>query len=107
MPLVPAPTPGTCNPAKRVQRFAVHPGDAGNVFGRFQSALNLERGHATADQIRQDIDAGEILRTEEIASVPEIDLLAVGDELVGQAARLRAFAPVGGTPSERLAGQAL
>jgi hypothetical protein len=75
--------------------------------GRFQPALDLERGDAGAHEVGQHVEAGEILRAEQVAAVAEVNLPAVGDEIVGQAAGLGAFAAVGGAAAERLAGEAL
>ena len=62
---------------------------------------------AGADQIGQDVEAGEVLRAEQVAAVAEVDFLAVGDEVVGEAAGLGALAAVGGAAAEGFAGQAL
>ena len=93
--------------ADAVKGLAVDACDAGDVFGGFQAALDLERGDAGADEVGEDVETGEVLRTEEVAAVAEIDLLAVGDKVVGKPAGLGAFAAVGGAAAERLAGEAL
>ena len=67
----------------------------------------FERGHADAHQFRQDFQPGQVLRAEQVLPVAERDELAVGDQLVGHAAGLRAFAAIGRTSAQRLARQAL
>ena len=47
------------------------------------------------------------MRAEEVAAVAEGDLDAVGDQIVGEAAGLGAFAAVGGAAAEGFAGEAL
>ena len=90
-----------------VERLPVNARDAGDVFGRFEPALDLERGDAGAHEVGQHVEAGEILRAEQVAAVAERHLFAVGNEIVGQAAGLGAFAAVGGAAAERFAGEAL
>jgi hypothetical protein len=54
--------------------LAVNPRDAGDVFGRLQPALDLERGDAGAHEVGEHVEAGEILRAEQIAAIAEVDL---------------------------------
>ena len=67
----------------------------------------FKRGHAEAHQLRQDFQPGEVLRAEQVLPVAERDEFAVGHQLVGHAAGLRALAAIGRTAAQRLAGQAL
>ena len=90
-----------------IDRVPVDPGDGSDVFRTFQAPLNLERSDAEANEIRQNIEGGEILRTEQVAAMAEVNLLAVGEQFVGHAAGLRAFSAVGGAAAERFAGQTL
>ena len=90
-----------------VDGLAVDAGEVGDVLGALEPALDLERGDAEAHQVGQDVEAGEVLRAEEVAAAAEVDLPAVGDEVVGHAAGLGAFAAVGGAAAERLGGEAL
>jgi hypothetical protein len=90
-----------------IEGLAIDARDAGDVFGGFEAALDFEGGDAGADEIGQDIEAGEVLRAKEVAAVTEINFLAVGDEIVREAASLGAFAAVGGAAAEGFAGEAL
>ena len=49
--------------AKFVQRLPVNARDVGHIFGGFETALDLQRGHSGADQIRQHFQAGQVLRS--------------------------------------------
>ena len=93
--------------ADRIHRLPVNAGAAGHVFGVLEAALDFERRHASPHEIGQHFDAREILRAEEVLAVAELDLVAVGDEIVGQTAGLRALAAVGGAPAQRFAGETL
>ena len=90
-----------------IQGLAVDAGDVGDVFRRFEPAFDFQRGDAGADQLRQHFQPGEILRAEQIFPVAERHRLAVGDQIVGHPAGLRAFAAVGRASAQRFARQAL
>jgi hypothetical protein len=90
-----------------VEGRAVDAGDVGDVLGALEPAFNLERGDAGPDEVGQHVETGKVLRAEQVAAVAEVHGPAVGDKLVGHAARLGAFAAVGGAAAEGLAGEAL
>jgi hypothetical protein len=100
-------TRGGVRPAEAIQRGAVDAGDAGDVLGGLQAALDLERRDAGTDEFGEDLESGEVLGAEEVASVAEIEGLAVGDQFVRKPAGLGALAAVGGASAERFAGEAL
>ena len=81
--------------------------DARNVFRRLEAALDFEGGDAGARQLPQHVEAGEVLRREEVVAPAQLDFVAVGDEFVGHPAGLRALAAIGAASAERLAGEAL
>ena len=81
--------------------------DAGNVLRGLESAFDLERGNAGLDQVRQDIDAGKVLRAEQVLAIAQLDFDAVAEQLVGHTTSLSALAAVGGTTAEDFARQAL
>ena len=83
-----------------VQRLPVDPRDVGHVFGALEPALDLQRRHAGAHEVGEDVEAGKILRTQQVAAVAEVHRPAVGHELVGHAAGLGAFAAVGGAAAQ-------
>ncbi|OQB92401.1 MAG: hypothetical protein BWX86_01839 [Verrucomicrobia bacterium ADurb.Bin122] len=93
--------------AGAVEGLAVHARDAGDVLRGFEAALDLERGDAEAHELGQQVDAGEVLRAEQVFAVAERDELPIAEELVRQAAGLGALAAVGGAAAERLAREAL
>jgi hypothetical protein len=63
----------------RIEGAPVHLADRRHVLGRFQSALDLEAGHPTLEQIRDLLHRREILRGEQVAFVPEITQHPVDD----------------------------
>ena len=81
--------------------------DVGDIFGRLEPALDLERRDAGGNEFRHDRIGGEILRREQIFLAAEIDILAIADEVVGQPAGLGALPAVGAAAPERLAREAL
>ena len=91
----------------RIDRPPVVLRDVGDVFRRLEAALDLERRHAGREQLRGQRIGGEVLRREQVFLVPEIDVLAVADEVVGEPAGLGALAAIGAPPAERLAREAL
>jgi hypothetical protein len=90
-----------------VERPAVDVCDVRDVFGALEPALDFQGGDSDAHEVGQHLKSREILRAQQIAAVAEVDGAAVGDEFVGHAAGLGAFATVGGAAAERLAGEAL
>ena len=72
-----------CLPARLatqlVQRLPVDARDAGDVFGRLEPALNLERSDAGADEVGQDFEAGEVLWGKQVVAAAQLDLASVGD----------------------------
>ena len=90
-----------------IERPAVNPCDVRDVLRGFESALNLERRHSGANQIGQHLQARQILRAEQVALVAERNRVAVGNQIIGKATSLSAFAAIGGTAAQRLAGQTL
>jgi len=60
-----------------------------------------------ADQLGNFVNGGKVLGGEEVSSVAEITALAVHLKGVGEPAGLGAFTPVGASPAEDLAGEAL
>ena len=92
---------------RRVDRAAVVAGDVGDVLGRFQSAFDLEATHAGVDQFGHECVGGEVLRAEQILLIAEVDVLAIADQIVRQAAGLSTLAAIGTAAAERFAGEAL
>ena len=90
-----------------VEGLAINPRNAGNVFGRFEASLDFQRGHSDANEVGQNLEAGEVLRAEQITFVAEGNLDAVGDQVVRQTAGLGTFAAVGGASAEGLTREAL
>ncbi len=90
-----------------VHRTTIGLRDGGDVFGGLQAALDLQGADAGADQVGHDLDAGEVLRGEEVGLVAEVADHAVDHEFVRQAAGLGAFAAIGRAATERFARQAL
>ena len=83
------------------------PRDVGDVLRGLQSALDLERGHAHFDQLRNQVISRQVLGAQQILNVVEINELAVADDLIRHAARLGALTPIRRAATERLAGQTL
>ena len=54
-----------------VEGLAVDAGDVGDVFGGLKPPLDLQRGHAHTNQLRQDFQPGQVLRAEQILPVAE------------------------------------
>ena len=77
-----------------IERAAIHLAHSGDILGRLQPALDFETHHAALQQRRDLIHRREILRREQIFFVTQIAHLAVHDQLVRHAARLRALAAV-------------
>ena len=98
-------TSATPNPAR--QRLPVNPRDVGDVFRGFEPAFDFQRSDAGADQFRQNLQPGQILRAEQIFPVAERNRFAVGNQIVGHPAGLRTFAAIGRASAERFAGKAL
>ena len=90
-----------------IERLPVNARDVGDVFRGFEPAFDFERSHSGAQQIRQHLQARQILRAEEIPTVAERNLFAVGNQIIRHAASLRTFATIGRAPAERLARETL
>src|SRR5438309_1010868 len=90
-----------------IERPAVNPCDVRDVLRGFESALNLERRYPSANQIGQHLQARQILRAEQVTLVAERNRFAVGNQIIGQATSLSAFAAIGGTAAKSFAGQTL
>jgi len=81
-----------------------HRGDVGGVL---QPPFNLEAGDPRIHQIRQQLPGGQILRRQQITLFAEVELLAIHDQFVGEAAGLGTFAAIGAPLAQGFAGQAL
>ena len=90
-----------------IEGLAINPRNAGNVFRRLQATLDLQRGHSDANEVGQNLEAGEVLRAEQITFVAEGNLEAVRDQVVRQTAGLGTFAAVGGASAEGLTRETL
>ncbi len=91
----------------RIDRLAVDLADGGDVFGGFQTPLDLEAGDAEADQVGDFFHGGEVLRRKEVAALAEIAQRPIDHHPVGEAAGLGALAAIGAPLAERFAGEAL
>ena len=92
---------------REVDRAAVGGGRCGHILGPFEPPLNLEAGDAGGDEFGHLLHRHQVLRREQILGIAEIVLLAVEDEVVGQAAGLRALAAVGAAAAPGLARETL
>ena len=90
-----------------VDGLAVDRGDGGDVVGRFEASLNLERAEAESDQFGDLVDRRQVLWGKKIRAVAEVAWLAIDLQRVWKSAGLGAFAPVGAATAEDLAGEAL
>ncbi len=90
-----------------VDRPAIMPGDVGHVLGRLEPAFDFQGAGARGDQLRHERVGGQVLRAEQVLHRAQVDLAAVADQLIGQAAGLGALAAIGAAAAERFAGQAL
>ena len=90
-----------------VQGLAIGARDVGHIFGCLQPSLDLERSHTGPNQLRQGLDPHQILGTEQVTSVAQIDWLAVGDQAIRHPTGLGADTAIGRAPAERFAGEAL
>ena len=84
-----------------VEHGAVDAHDREHVVGRLHAALDLERGHARAHQLGQQVDRAQILRREQmIARRGEVFPLRLVVQRVGKPARLGAQAAVRRAPAD-------
>jgi hypothetical protein len=90
-----------------VDGLAVDRGDGGDVVGRFEASLDLERAEAESDQFGDLVDRRQVLWGKKIRAVAEVAWLAIDLQRVWKSAGLGAFAPVGAATAEDLAGEAL
>jgi hypothetical protein len=90
-----------------VERAPVGRGHVGDVLRRLEPPLDLERTHARPQQLRQQVERREVLRRKQVPHRAELPSLAVDDQVVRHAARLRALAAIGGAAAPDLARQAL
>ena len=80
-----------------IEHAAVHRHDGRHVIGRLHTALDLKRRDAGSRQIGKQIDRAEVLRREQMFARRRKRVSLGGIvQFVGQAARLRAQAAVGG-----------
>ncbi|GAE09152.1 hypothetical protein JCM10914_5498 [Paenibacillus sp. JCM 10914] len=66
-----------------------------NILRRFQTAFDLERRNTRFNQLRHQIDGSQILRREQVRHVAHRLLLPVHDQVIRQAASLRALSAIG------------
>ena len=90
-----------------VHRATIGLRDGGDVFRRLQAPFDLEGTDTGTDQVRDDLDAGQILRRKQVGLVAQIADHAVDHEFVRQTAGLGAFAAIGRAAAEGFARQAL
>jgi hypothetical protein len=90
-----------------VNRLSIVPRDVGNVLGSLQSPLDLEGRDTRLDQLRNQRIGRQILGTEQVLLITQIDVTAVADQLIRQPARLCALAAIGAASAERFTRQAL
>ena len=90
-----------------VEGLAVGLGGGGDVVGGFEAAFDFEGVDADGGEVEDEVVGGEVLRGEEVGLVAEVFVVAIEDEVVGEAAGLGALAAVGGATAERFACQAL
>ena len=67
----------------------------------------LNAAHARSDQFRDQCIRRQILRAQQVLLITQVDIPAVADELVGQAAGLGTLAPIRTPPAQRFTRQAL
>ena len=80
---------------KAIEALAIGLGDRRHVGGVLEAPLDLEAGHARLHQLGQQRPGRQILGRQQIALLAQIKLLAVDNQLIGQAAGLSALPPVG------------
>src|SRR3989442_529485 len=68
-----------------VERLAIDPGDVRDVFRRLEPAFDFQRGHPCPNQVRQHLESGQILWTEQVTPLAQRDRFAVGDQFIGHA----------------------
>ena len=78
-----------------------------HIIGVLVAAFDLERGEADAHDLRDLAQRIEIARREQVARIAERSSPAIHDQLVGQAAGLRALAAVGAAPAPGLRRETL
>ena len=83
-----------------IDRAAVGLRNRSDIFWRLQATFNLQRTDTGTNEVRDDFDAGEVLRRKQVGLVTEVAHDAVDHELIGQAAGLGAFAAIGRTAAE-------
>ena len=77
-----------------INLLAISLGRSCHIGGVLETALNLETGNSQLNQTRNLKPRGKVLRREQITLIPEIQLFAIHNHLIGQAAGLGAFATV-------------
>ena len=80
---------------RRIDRLSVLMHRVGDVLGRLEATFDLQRTNTGFDQLRDVIDAGEILRRKQILIVACINAIPIRVEGVIQAASLGALPSVG------------
>ena len=92
---------------RSINGFAIMTGDVGDIFRRLQPAFNLERTHTGLNQLRYQIEGGQILRAEEILLISEISQHSVNNQFIRKSTGLSTLAAVRAATTQRFAGQAL
>jgi hypothetical protein len=81
--------------------------DVGDILGRLESSFDFEAGDAGSYEVGYEGVRGQVLRAQQIFYVAEIDVFAVADQVIWQAAGLGALAAVRAAATERFAREAL
>ena len=90
-----------------IHGLAIGGGGQRDIIGVLVAALDLERGDADLHDLGHLVQRVEVARREQVARVAQRLQAVVHDQLVGQAAGLRALAAVGAAPAPRLRREAL
>ena len=90
-----------------IDRAAVGLRNRRDIFRGLQATFNLQRTDTRADEVRDDLNAREVLRGKQVGLVAEVAHDAIDHEFIGQTAGLSAFAAISRTAAEGFTRQTL
>jgi hypothetical protein len=62
-----------------INRFSINFGNAGHVFGGFQATFDFHTANACLDNFGQEFQSSQVLGTEQIFPIAQVNLLAIGN----------------------------
>ena len=94
-------------PQRGINRLPVVTRDVGHVLGGLQTTFDFERTYSGLNQLGNQIVGGQILRTQEISNLLEVNIFTVANHFIRQSTGLSALSTVGTPPTQTLARQTL